>query len=121
MSRRTKIMLGSIAASSMAFASTLYAANAPADAIAHQTTVQFADLNLDRAADVALLYQRISLAAEQVCRQRALNGADVLSPRYDQCVADTVDKAVASVNRASLTALSHERQPMRVASIAAAR
>jgi UrcA family protein len=119
MSLRARIVLGSIAAFSMSFASTLYAADGSADSIQRQSTVHFADLNLDRSADVAVLYERISQAAEQVCRQRALNGADVVSPRFDQCVADTVEKAVAKVNRASLTAFSRERQPMRVASAAA--
>ena len=118
MSLRARIVLGSIAAFSVSFASAVYAGDGPADPIQHQATVHFADLNLDRSADVAVLYERISVAAEQVCRQRALNGADVVSPRYDHCVADTVEKAVARVNRASLTAFSRERQPMRVASAA---
>jgi UrcA family protein len=119
MSPRARIVLGTVAASSMAFASTLCAAQGSADPIQRQATVSFADLNLDRSADVAALYGRINQAAEQVCRQRALNGADVISPRYDRCVADTVEKAVARVNRAPLTAFSHDHQPMRVASAAA--
>ena len=118
MSPRARIVLGTIAAASISFASTLCAANGSADAIQQRATVRFADLNLDRSGDVAVLYERISVAAQQVCRQRALNGADVVSPRYDQCVADTVEKAVARVNRASLTAFSRERQPVRVASAA---
>jgi UrcA family protein len=111
MSLKVRIMLGAIAASSMLAMSAAYAANASA-------IVQLGDLNLDRPADVAAMYERINSAAEQVCRQRALNGAYVISPRYEHCVTDTVEKVVASINRAPLTSFSRQRTPVRVASAA---
>jgi UrcA family protein len=111
-----KTVLGTIAISVLA-CSGVYAAGASADAINGQTTVSFADLSLDRTADVAVLYERINLAAEQVCHQRALNGEYVVSPGYERCVADTVGKAVARVNVAPLTSFSQQqRRQMRVAS-----
>jgi UrcA family protein len=109
-------VLRTIAVSSFSIAAVLYSAIAPADSRQDRTTVQLADLNLDRPADVAVLYERINLAAEQVCHQRALNGAYVLSPSYDRCVSDTVDKVVANINRAPLTSFSRQRNQMRVAS-----
>jgi UrcA family protein len=64
------------------------------------------------------MYERINLAAEQVCRQRALNGSDVISPAHAHCVADTVEKVVGRINRAPLTAFSRQRKQMLVASAA---
>jgi UrcA family protein len=116
MSLRSRIVLATIGIASMSVTSALYAANASTDAIPDRMTVRLGDLNLDRPADVAQMYERISLAAEQVCHQRALNGSYVLSPRYERCVTDTVEKVVASINRAPLTAFSRDRKPMRVAS-----
>jgi UrcA family protein len=112
----TKIILGTVATSVLA-CSGVYAAAASADVINGQTTVSFADLSLDRSADVAVLYERINLAAQQVCHQRALNGAYVVSSGYERCVTDTVGKAVARVNLAPLTTFSQQqRKQMRVAS-----
>jgi UrcA family protein len=118
MSLQTKSMLATIATSSFLIASTLFATAALADARADQTTIHLGDLMLDRPADVAAMYQRINLAAEQVCRQRALNGSDVISPAHAHCIADTVEKVVANINRAPLTAFSRQQKQMLVASAA---
>jgi UrcA family protein len=115
---RARIVLVTLAASSLSFVSGLHAANAPAEAVPARIVVQFADLDLDRPADVAALYERINSAAEQVCHQRALNGSYVISPRYAHCVSDTIATAVTRINRASLIGFSKERDPMRVASAA---
>jgi UrcA family protein len=116
MSLRARIVLVTVAASSLSIVSGVHAANAPAEPVPQRITVQFADLDLNRSADVAALYERINLAAEQVCHQRALNGSYVLSPRYEHCVSDTVQKAVVHVNHPSLTGFYKDRAPMRVAS-----
>jgi UrcA family protein len=116
MSLKARTVLVTVAVSSLSIVSGLHAANAPADAVPERITVQFADLNLDRPADVAALYERINLAAEQVCQQRALNGAYVISARYGYCVSDTVYKTVARINHPSLTGFSKDRDPTRVAS-----
>jgi len=79
MSLRTKSVLGTIATSSFLIAAALFATAVQADARPDQTTIHLGDLRLDRPADVAVMYQRINLAAEQVCRQHALNGSDVIS------------------------------------------
>jgi UrcA family protein len=116
MSPRTKFVLGTITMSTILVATALLATTAQADARHERTTIQLAGLNLDRPADVAVMYERINLAAGQVCRQRALNGSDVISPAYGHCVADTVEKVVGSINRAPLTAFSRQRKQMLVAS-----
>jgi UrcA family protein len=118
MSLRTKFVLGTITTSAMLVASALLGSIAQADARQDRTAIQLADLNLDRPADIAVMYERINLAAEQVCRQHALNGSDVVSPAYGHCVADTVEKVVGKINRAPLTAFSRQRKQMLVASAA---
>ena len=119
MSLRTKFVLGTITTSAMLIASALIGSNAQADARQDRIAIQLADLNLDRPGDVAVMYERINVAAEQVCRQRALNGSDVISPAHAHCVADTVEKVVANINRAPLTAFSRQQKQMLVASAAA--
>jgi UrcA family protein len=116
MSLRTKSLLGTLATSS--FLLGLLAPAAQADSRHDQTTIHLGDLRLDRPGDVAVMYQRINLAAEQVCRQRALNGADVISPAYAHCVADTVETVVGHIDRAPLTAFSRQQKQMLVASVA---
>ncbi len=69
-----------------------------------QTTVHFGDLNLDQPSDVATLYRRIRLAAESVCGERLLPGHFIISPHWRGCVAQAVQRAIASVNRPALTA-----------------
>jgi len=64
--------------------------------------INFADLNLNRATDVALLYQRIEGAATLVCdlyssRDLARN------LRFRHCMADAIDRAVADVHAPLLT------------------
>jgi UrcA family protein len=118
MSLRTRSVLGTIATSSVLIASALLATAVQADTRPDQTTIHLGDLRLDRPADVAAMYQRINAAAEQVCRQRALNGSDVISPTHAHCVADTVEKVVANINRAPLTAFSRQQKQMLVASAA---
>jgi UrcA family protein len=115
MSLPGKSVLATVATSSVLIASAWFATTAQADARPDQTTIHLGDLKLDRPADVAVMYQRINLAAEQVCRQRALNGSDVISPAHAHCVADTVEKVVANIDRAPLTAFSRQHKQMLVA------
>ena len=118
MSLKLRIILGSIAASALVALPAAYAADSSIDAVHGRIVVHLGDLNLDRPGDVAVMYRRINAAAEQVCHQRALNGSYVISPSYDHCVTDTVEKVVAGINREPLTSFSRQRQTVRVASIA---
>jgi UrcA family protein len=119
MTLQAKSVLGTLTMASILIASTLLVTNAQADERADRTTIHLADLSLERPADVAAMYQRINLAAEQVCRQHALNGADVVSRGYGYCVADTVEKVVSNINRAPLTNFSRQNKQVMMASTAA--
>jgi len=103
---KAKYILSSVAASALLIASAaLPASNAP---IERSTAVRFGDLNLDRQADVATLYQRISAAADKVCASRV--GLYDTLLRYQGCVGETVHRAVGSVNRTALTEYYRQQQ-----------
>jgi UrcA family protein len=86
----------------------LFAAGAAADEV-RSLSVRYTDLNLDRPADVARLYQRIRLAAEDVCGPRLLTGSHVPAAGYQRCFADAVAQAVARVDRPALSAYHQQR------------
>ena len=64
--------------------------------------INYADLNLTRTTDVAVLYRRIEGAAGLVCE---LYGSRDLARnlRFRHCMADAVDRAVAEVHAPLLT------------------
>ena len=103
---KAKYFLSGVVASALLIASAaLPASDAPAE---RSTSVRFADLNLDRQADVATLYQRLSAAADQLCSSRV--GLYDTRLRYQNCVAETVHRAVGSVNRTALTEYYRQQQ-----------
>ena len=95
----TKRVPSAIAAAALlTISAAVSASNAP---IEQSAAVRFGDLNLDRQADVATLYQRIGAAADQLCRTRV--GLYDTLYRYQGCMAESVRSAVGRVNRAALT------------------
>jgi len=85
-----------------------------------QITVRFHDLNLEQPAGVAALYWRIKFAARQVCGDPKPPGSWVISSRWRDCVAQSVDRAVVAVDRPSVTAyyLAHTAPSDRRTSLA---
>lgn len=80
--------------------------------------VSTGDLDLDRPAGVATLYQRIQAAARAVCREEALdfrqNTRSFAPVSWRKtCVAQAIDGAVADVDNVRLSAL-HRGSPERV-------
>lgn len=67
-------------------------------------TVKYADLDLNRAADVRVLYQRIHRAATESCGLSEITGSHLKLSSWEQCVAGAVDRTVAQVDRPALTA-----------------
>ena len=76
--------------------------------------VEFNDLNLERPADVAILYERIQEAARKVCETRSTPWEMYQDKVIEECIKDTVDAAVEDVNYYALTAL-HKGQRESVA------
>jgi UrcA family protein len=101
MSLKAKTVLCSVGIALMA-STALYAADTPINEVQHSVHVRYTDLNLNRAADVARLYRRLSIAAESVCGPRDFAG--YRTPGYNSCVSSTIKQAVAAVDSAALSA-----------------
>lgn len=68
----------------------------------YSTTIQFADLDLNRQAGIAKLYLRIKGAARRVCDYQA-NDHLGAKQAYPVCVKDAVSTAVARINHPLLS------------------
>jgi UrcA family protein len=64
--------------------------------------VRFADLDLTRPADVAALYQRIRVAARDVCRPLSERDLTLLAASRP-CVVDAIGRAVGDINSPTLS------------------
>lgn len=86
-------------------------ATAADDIVTKSQVVRFGDLNLATNEGAQTLYQRIKLAARQVC-----DGADDRfgHSEYRKCMNKAVDDAVAKVNRPTLQALHQSHKSPRV-------
>lgn len=100
-----------IAITALVAAGTSVAAS-PASDTARQVSVYYGDLKLDDNASVAKLYSRLIRAARSVC-----DDPDVLSlprmRRARECIEQALDRAVADINVATLSALHVQSNPSR--------
>ena len=92
----------------LALSTSLVAYSASAEPKAKTQTVNFADLDLSKAAGAQTLYKRIKAAARHVCgpidNYTFVTPAKAFRECYDKAIAD----AVAQIDRPSLTALHRE-------------
>jgi UrcA family protein len=85
------------------------------DATTHEWMVSYADLNLSKSSDAAVLYTRLRLAADAVCGE--YNIRDLRATQlHAACAQQAVSAAVASVNQAELSAVHAGDKRIRVAS-----
>lgn len=77
--------------------------------------VSYADLNLKSSAGIATLYQRIRLAAGEVCQLAQGTVALKLAAEIKACRTDALDRAVAQLNLPALSALHLARTGRNVA------
>ena len=106
MSYITRIWLGAVAVLVTTLwltAVVLVPVAAAADEL-HSITVKFADLDLNRAGDVKVLYRRIHLAAEDACGEKELTGSHVILVSWRRCVELAVNQAVVQLDRPALSA-----------------
>jgi UrcA family protein len=113
MNTRTLIRKASIGALALAAlgtaAATLQAAvvtQGNATELLPQRSLSLRGLDLRRPADVAVLYARIRRAAREVCGD-PVSGSHLYSTAQMDCIARSVEAAVASINRDELTAYHH--------------
>jgi UrcA family protein len=81
-------------------------ANESVDTLPHKV-VSFKDLNLETPEGAAVLYQRITSAANQVCGNP--DRFDLSQWRLQFCIKDAVSRAIIQVNRPMLTSLYNEK------------
>ena len=67
-------------------------------------TVRFTDLNTADSKGVAILYERVALAAQSVCQQLQVSGSLSATMRFSACWHTAVKNAVVTVNLPTLTA-----------------
>ena len=89
---------------------TAYAGQTQPAQLQRSAIVHFSDLNLQSSKDVARLYQRIALSADQLCGPRTLTGAYMKSADYASCHSEAVSQAVASINSPLLTSYHRQHQ-----------
>lgn len=77
----------------------------------HSQVVRFTDLNLDRPRDVVRLYNRVTSAADRVCGSRSFAGSYNKTADYESCYSDTLARAVAHIDRPSVTSYFQQRSP----------
>jgi UrcA family protein len=90
-------------AGSWALAPAAYPATVPS------ALVRYADLDLNQARDVSVLYSRIRSAAREVCAPYETAGSLLPSAAWHGCFTQAVANAVRRVDRPLLTAY-HQRQ-----------
>lgn len=80
----------------------------------HSTNIDYADLNLATAQGREALYNRITSAAELVCRPEPIKSSDAAEVEdYNDCRATTIAQAMTLVRgpeRAAMLALSKRRE-----------
>jgi UrcA family protein len=96
-------LTGAILLSALGLAMNTLPATAADKIVTKSQVVRFNDLNLASEAGAQTLYQRITLAARQVC---AASDYRFGSRDYRKCIKQAVDDAVAKVNRPTLYAVA---------------
>ena len=95
------------AITAITFAAAIFVGNAShADTLApvgKQVAVNYSDLDLSRPAGAEVLITRMRAAAAQACGPAPDIRDLVMSQIYRQCIAESVDRAVASVNSPMVT------------------
>jgi len=86
----------------VAIASICTSANAGSPDPSAQRTVRFADLDLSRPAGVAVLYQRIRVAAREVCQPLSERDLTLLAASRSS-VRDAIDHAVDDIHSPTLS------------------
>jgi UrcA family protein len=110
MDQIVKYVLGALAAL-LVVASQGAALGASLEVVPGQSVsvaVKYADLDLNRPADVQVLYHRITRAADRACGEREFTGSHLPGPSWEQCVAGAVEQAVERLDRPALSAYHRE-------------
>ena len=87
------------------------------DQVMRKDTVSYRDLNISNYAGAKELYERIALAADNVC---SLDDevAQIFDRDFQSCKAGAIENAVSRIHDSELTAIMDERIPVRELTLA---
>jgi UrcA family protein len=105
----TMLVVTAITAGGLAAGTLSTIARADSTIAPPSMTVFYGDLDIGNVHGAAVLYQRISFAAETVCRDLGRGRQLALVPRYKSCIHSAINGAVAYVNRSALTEYAASR------------
>lgn len=108
-SLNTLIAVTALTAGALAAGSLTTIARAASTTESPSMTVFYGDLDINTVRGAAVLYQRISLAAETVCRDLGHGRQLTLLSRYKSCLRSAISDAVAYVNHSALTEYAASR------------
>ncbi|MGA8205505.1 MAG: UrcA family protein [Woeseiaceae bacterium] len=116
-----RILTGVIAAAGIGGLATpvlaMTTANSGKDQVMRDETVSYRDLNISNYAGAKELYERIALAADNVC-SFGDEATQVFYRDFQTCKDGAIQDAVARVDDARLTAIMDERIPIRELTLA---
>ena len=105
----TLLVITALTAGALAAASPGTIARAASNNTPPSVTVFYGDLDLNNVLGAAVLYKRISFAAETVCRDLGRGRQLALMTRYKSCLHSAIGDAVARVNRTAVTEYAASR------------
>jgi UrcA family protein len=88
------------------------------DQLIREQTVSYRDLNISNYAGAKELYERIAIAADNVCGIDDGEVGQIFDRDFEACKAGAIQDAVARVDDAQLTAIMDERIPIRELTLA---
>ena len=116
-----RILTGIVAATGIGVLSTpvfaMTTAQSGKDQVTRKETVSYRDLNISNYEGAKELYERIALAADNVCSLDE-GVAQVFDRDFQTCKDGAIQNAVAKVSDAELTAIMDERIPIRELTLA---
>src|SRR5256885_980306 len=102
-------LIAALALTAVGLGSSARAANGSLRADTPRMTVRFADLDLAKPQDAAVLYQRIRFAARLLCDAARSPWDGSQTRNWNRCFNSAVEDAVLRVDRPALTAVYRER------------
>lgn len=76
-----------------------------------QMSVSYADLNIESAAGLKVLYRRLQFAARRVCEPFDDGQRRTVNFHFRACYTNALDSAVAKINKPTLTAMHSSARP----------
>jgi UrcA family protein len=107
---RTRLVMISAGIAFLGLAGASNAAQ-PGDPESRRVSVSYADLNIESAAGLKVLYGRLQFAARRVCAPFDDGQHRTVNFHFRGCYSNALDSAVAKINKPALTAMHSSARP----------